>query len=845
MKKNTFSKALKHLKSTELDEKIQRLNEAPTNSMSGVYALNPPGFRVGIPDPPEIYYPDVDGNWPAGIPGTPGELSYTRPEGYWSGGSDWDQQLTTDFSQNYLLEDPTGKSTSGLIANNGTVFAKLPPGGQGFILGPIVDGFVPNHTSDAFTNIGYIQKDTRQFVLLARIQGQWKSNLNGNFPVWDGTEGKLTIYNASFTLAMAEWIRNEIISNKFVSNVPYFYSGGVPQVPQSAANCPNCPPGMYGGNGVGGQPYGQGGNPNIGTKQGDPTKGGPGNANLWGYNNKTGKKEKLSAKDYAAYKAGGGDAAAKKGKSIKDIIAQGKKNLGQYDSGPKPKPKPTPKPKPKPPAGGGMGGARGSGSSPGGVKSGGTSKPKPKPPAGGGMGGKRGSGSSPGGVGAADKKGNQKPPAGGGMGGARGGSQKNSTREVVKPSKKGGLPVKTIYRGMPEKSADLTRKFGTKETGTTMGRKGVSVSSKPEVARSYADENPLTRGTPVGNKTGEVWKGRIPANAGSSFRGVTVVSKQVADTAFKNNLNKEAQPPKRSGARPKAGTTFKISGIPGGGSASAGVQPIEPWVSKTDPLQGYTWDPKNNKYKLANSNEPQGELISESRQRILREIKQPLKIEDPQPQKLKNYRPNFAGKYTAQNTPDVTASPKSDDMVKAQNAAGQTWRTNDKYWKGYETVERMNIIYDNVGHGSQYWDMIVNENHRKKGERDREVQEHLNIIAHEKAMLREDPLYESPFKKPIQEQETLQADKDPLFKKVKDKLKPVIDYPDKPSKLGYPDEPPPEMVNGMHPQYGERDNYYNRLDPHSANSMPSTGNPKIDAKVRRAKTLKKVLGKKA
>ena len=62
MKRNTFSKALKHLKSTELDEKIQRLNEAPTNSMSGVYALNDPGFRLNDPDPERIFYADVDGN---------------------------------------------------------------------------------------------------------------------------------------------------------------------------------------------------------------------------------------------------------------------------------------------------------------------------------------------------------------------------------------------------------------------------------------------------------------------------------------------------------------------------------------------------------------------------------------------------------------------------------------------------------------------------------------------------------------------------------------------------------------------------------------------------------------
>ena len=32
-------------------------------------------------------------------------------------------------------------------------------------------------------------------------------------------------------------------------NVPYFYSGGVPQQPQT--KCPNCPPNMFGGVGPG------------------------------------------------------------------------------------------------------------------------------------------------------------------------------------------------------------------------------------------------------------------------------------------------------------------------------------------------------------------------------------------------------------------------------------------------------------------------------------------------------------------------------------------------------------------------------------------------------------------
>ena len=50
MKRNKFSKALKHLKSTRIDEKLKSLEEAsPTNNMSGVYQVTPDtgdGFRM-------------------------------------------------------------------------------------------------------------------------------------------------------------------------------------------------------------------------------------------------------------------------------------------------------------------------------------------------------------------------------------------------------------------------------------------------------------------------------------------------------------------------------------------------------------------------------------------------------------------------------------------------------------------------------------------------------------------------------------------------------------------------------------------------------------------------------
>ena len=96
--------------------------------------------------------------------------------------------------------------------------------------------------------------------------------------------------------------------------------------------------------------------------------------------------------------------------------------------------------------------------------------------------------------------------------------------------------------------------------------------------------------------------------------------------------------------------------------------------------------------------------------KILRDIKKPVVVPEIPKQK---YKMNFSGKYSAQNTPDKTASKLSDDLVASGNARGQRWRAEDKYWQGYETTERMNIIFDRVGHGDQYWDEIVNENMRK------------------------------------------------------------------------------------------------------------------------------------
>jgi hypothetical protein len=69
-----------------------------------------------------------------------------------------------------------------------------------------------------------------------------------------------------------------------------------------------------------------------------------------------------------------------------------------------------------------------------------------------------------------------------------------------------------------------------------------------------------------------------------------------------------------------------------------------------------------------------------------------------------------------------------------------------------------------------------------------------------------------------------------LFKEVVKRG--VFDYKGKPSKKGYPDKEPVQLDpnTGMHPEYGKKVKH-DKLDPHSAESMPMQGDPEIDANI--------------
>jgi hypothetical protein len=91
--------------------------------------------------------------------------------------------------------------------------------------------------------------------------------------------------------------------------------------------------------------------------------------------------------------------------------------------------------------------------------------------------------------------------------------------------------------------------------------------------------------------------------------------------------------------------------------------------------------------------------------------------------------------------------------------------------------------------------------------------------------------------------ETEQNEREKNFDRV-NKIKKVVSQSTKKRDIApeYPKDPPPEMINGWHPKLADgKDiaNRYNKLDPQSAEAMPETGNPHIDAKVEKAKNKPK------
>ena len=161
-RKNSFSKAIKHLKSTSIDEKIEMLNEIPTMNTGAIYSVVPNSTTVGF---------DVTTT-----------TSETNPD-----------YSTIDFD----INGEDGKDTSGLFDNSGNSKFVSPPGDNSYILGPMSAMYYG--WSSTPTRIGYIRESDRRMVNLA--------SLSVKLTEWDGDPSKFTSYG-QLTLEQALWFKD-------------------------------------------------------------------------------------------------------------------------------------------------------------------------------------------------------------------------------------------------------------------------------------------------------------------------------------------------------------------------------------------------------------------------------------------------------------------------------------------------------------------------------------------------------------------------------------------------------------------------------------------------------------
>jgi hypothetical protein len=223
-----------------------------------------------------------------------------------------------------------------------------------------------------------------------------------------------------------------------------------------------------------------------------------------------------------------------------------------------------------------------------------------------------------------------------------------------------------------------------------------------------------------------------------------------------------------------------------------------------------------------NSHQPSGKLLTESQKKVLRNIKKPVQVKDI-PTKVKvspKLRKNKSVGVDMMKIPDVPKQYKPQTSI---------WGKADYNANVRASQEKKNEVLELVGAAEHHWTYLTEDRRKKQQEKVSEMMS----AEYDKQM---ELLYE---KHRIKENK--------LDKAISAFRKPTDIKPE------YPETPPPEPdpKTGMHPKYGKRYKH-DKLDPHSAEFMPPTGDPVIDANIKKAtnqkekaRKLKILLGKKA
>ena len=415
----------------------------------------------------------------------------------------------------------------------------------------------------------------------------------------------------------------------------------------------------------------------------------------------------------------------------------------------------------------------------------------------------------------------------------------------------GGDPKQTAFGDIPEPTdaqvSDITKKLMTGPLEPFM--QGLSNVAQTVYARSNTS-----------NFTGGPLPGRERVNTANTWDQIK--SDPYLLQNFSDNIGTMSNTVAKGAIQGTASNTVALRKA----LTNLGVPQSE--VEKTGGGYGQVYSQTSYKGKeipqnlrnIINKKTVQTDVQTESykRKRILREIKKETILPDEKKEKLMGYRPKTYGKLHAQYD---TLMQKAENPASFKPMDETTWTKRDKYFNSRLSQERKNEVLDHLGTGDHYWDILceTGKKSREKGlqekygdytlvRKEELAGDTLLFLVDENG--KKESILQSEYsdriarqiEEPLWEQETLNAPNDPLIKRVRNKLATQINYPDKPSPMGYPDGPTPEQVDGYHPEYGKRAAYYNALDTHSADAMPPTGDPEIDAKVNAQKTplLKRV-----
>ena len=241
-------------------------------------------------------------------------------------------------------------------------------------------------------------------------------------------------------------------------------------------------------------------------------------------------------------------------------------------------------------------------------------------------------------------------------------------------------------------------------------------------------------------------------------------------------------------------------------------------------------------------------ILSESRKRhVIREIKKPITL--PETKKKFKVKPKVLGHPSNKTLSDQMKDTTPNVAFKKEIPV---WSMDQKIRNARSSQEKKNEVLEYLGSSGDHWEYmtktikehnkkIINLNYggkKKKVTRKEQVDKDILVFMEDDLGNKSSVLQskinemqaEAGDKEMFAKYYEMHPQKKSLFKEVVKRG--VFDYPKKPSKKGYPDKEPAKLDpnTGMHPEYGKKYKH-DKLDPHSAESMPMQGDPEIDANI--------------